>query len=275
LVTSLHPATSPGLTRTARASKSSQPPVLVRVSTAFHHPTVYAAARCATQLPTPSSDLLVCPSRLRLYRIPPETMLARGVLCRVAADVPKTSTHDLSQLARILRRTTLTRNGASFTSIRALSYAGNAPVAHFRRSYASAASATKPTATVKRAVKKAAAKKPASKTTTAKRSTKGTPAKKRTKAKAKKPAAKKRARAKKELTVDEKEKATLRELRKVALKDPGRGHINAWIAFLAEESKGKKGIAVGANAAAHAAKFKNLTAAEREVSKQTTWPLRA
>ena len=87
-------------------------------------------------------------------------MLARGLLCRLAAaDVPKTSAHDLPQLARFLQRTLLSRNASSSPAICALSRAYNAALANSRRSYATSTRATEPTPTVKKAVKKAAAAK--------------------------------------------------------------------------------------------------------------------
>jgi hypothetical protein len=204
-------------------------------------------------------------------------MLARGVLCRVAADVPKTSTHDLPQLAHLLRRTLSARNAHSLPALSALSRAYHAVLADARRSYATTARATKPTRTVKKDVKKAAAKKPAPKKAT---STKKAVAKKpapRKKAVAKKAKPKKKAvvkpkgrlrRAKKVLTPEEQEKETIKELKAKALaKGPSISHYRALDMLLRETMSGVKNAADGQQVFTETnAKSKDWTPAEKEVS---------
>ncbi|KAF1837207.1 hypothetical protein BDW02DRAFT_491779 [Decorospora gaudefroyi] len=191
-------------------------------------------------------------------------MLARGALCRLAADVPKTSSR-LPQLGPLLRRALLARHAATSPAARAY-----ASALYARRAYATAtARATKPTATVKKAVKAAAAKKkpaaaPKKKATTAKKaaSTKK-PVRKRA---AKKPAAKKA--APKKSTPEEKEKAKIRELRIKALKEPVTEHaVSAFNVFIADNLIGKTGGSRADNKsriAETARKFKDLTPAEHE-----------
>ena len=200
-------------------------------------------------------------------------LLARGALCRIAADVPKTSPHDMPQLARSLRRTLLARNATTAPAARALARA-YISVLHARRTYATTARATKSTATVKKAVKTAAAKKPApkKKTTSVK---KAAPAKKPAsktvtrKTAAKKPAAKKAAPRKRVAkTPEEKEKAKIRELRVKALKEPVTyGAITAYNVYVAERinASGKGGNPRDKVADA-AGGFESLTSAELEVS---------
>jgi hypothetical protein len=215
-------------------------------------------------------------------------MLARGLLCRLAADTPtigtKTPTHGFSQLARLLQPNIASRNG--------LTRAYRTAYVQYRRSYATAAAAvkkpaarkpaaTKPTATVKRAVKataaakkapatrKVAAKKPASKkkaaakTPAAKKPAAKKPAAKRKPA-AKKPAAKRTRKVKKVLTPEEEFKLKTRTLKKVALRDPPHVASSAWQAFVAEVVKGSDGPASAAVASA-GPKFKALSPAEKEV----------
>jgi hypothetical protein len=201
-------------------------------------------------------------------------MLVRGTLGRLAG--AKTTARDLPQLARFLHRTLLARNASGLPAARALTRA-LASVLEARRCYATTTSATTPTATVKKAVKaKAASKAAPRKSATTK--TGKTPAKKsaatkakpKTKAKAKtrattkKPAPKKRVR--KVLTPEEKEKAKIAELRKIALREPvTHGAVTAYSQFVTVNLKGKKELATTLMRDL-APKFKELTPAEREVS---------
>lgn len=196
-------------------------------------------------------------------------MLARGLVCRLA---PKTSAYDLPQLARFLQRSILSRNASP--AARALARAYTQAVADSRRSYATATTtrATKPTATVKKAVKKtAAAKAPAKKAapTTKTKAAAKTPAKKPAKkAVAKKAAPKpKRKRVQKVLTEEDKQKRLISELRAKVLREPVSGaSMTAWTVFVGEAMQGVKGDKTEIMTTA-AAKFRNLTAAEREVSR--------
>ena len=96
------------------------------------------------------------------------TMLARGALCRLAAEVPKQATHDLPKLATLVQ----TARSSYALPVRTLSHAAQLQV----RSYATTKAATDSTDTVKKAVKaKAAAGKSVKKTTAAKKA----PAKKK------------------------------------------------------------------------------------------------
>ncbi|KAL1599562.1 hypothetical protein SLS60_007365 [Paraconiothyrium brasiliense] len=187
-------------------------------------------------------------------------MLARGALCRLAADIPKTSTHDLPRISQLLRTTLLARHGASQPTVGAIARAFRATILESRRTYATQ-SATEPTARVKREVKKAVAKKPAKKTTTTK---KAAPKKRSTAAK-KKAAPKKPAPKKKVLTAEEKEAAKIKELKKLALRAPKRAFGSAWTAFVTESLKGSKDLPSAQGLMKEAgAKYKNLTPAERE-----------
>jgi hypothetical protein len=215
-------------------------------------------------------------------------MLARSTLGRWAA--AKTSTRDLPQLARFVHRTLLARNVADLPVARALSRAYTAAL-QSRRAYATTTAATKPTATVKRAVKAQAAskaapkkkataasktaKKPARKAAATKakpktRATAKAKAKPKKKAAPKKPAAKKR--VKKVLTEEEQLKLKVRELRKVALKEPegvSRHPPSAMNVYVAENMKGAGDGTPGAvpdRLKAVSQAFKNLTPAEREVN---------
>ncbi|KAF1944516.1 hypothetical protein EJ02DRAFT_452379 [Clathrospora elynae] len=197
-------------------------------------------------------------------------MLARGALCRLAADVPKTP-HKLPQLARLVRGTLLGRNATAFPTIRAFSRACTAAL-HARRSYATTARATKPTATVKKAVKAAAAKKPAPKKKAAP-AKKAAPKKTVKKTAAKQPAAKKAApkkRARKVVSPEDKEKAVIRELRVKALKAPVSNRpYSAFNAYVAEMCGGpaNKGTTLAASnkkVIDASSKFRTLAPAELE-----------
>ena len=143
-------------------------------------------------------------------------MLARNTLCRLAAEAPKTSPHDLRHPARVLRRSLSTRNASTRFAARALPRA-YLSVLESRHSYATA-SATKPTTTVKKAVKATAAakKKPAPKTKKAAAKTKTAAKKKPVAKKKKKPVVKKAApkkRVKKVLTAEQQQKAKITSLK--------------------------------------------------------------
>jgi sRNA-binding protein len=199
-------------------------------------------------------------------------MLARNLLCRLAADAPtvgpKTATHDLPQLARLLQRTIASRNGI------ALAY--RTALVHHRRSYATAAAvkkpaarksaATKPTATVKRAVKTTAAAKaaPTKRRVTAKKTAPKKAAPKKKPAAKRKPVAKK---ASKKVANPEKDyKLETRNLKKIALRDPSHVAMSAWHAFVREVVKGTTGTGSAQEAITSAGtKFKALTPAEKEV----------
>ncbi|KAJ4986633.1 HMG box protein [Stagonosporopsis vannaccii] len=154
-------------------------------------------------------------------------MLARGALCRLAAEVPKQATHDLPKLASLVQATR-----ASYAlPLRTLSHVSQPQI----RSYAT----KEPTTTVKKAVKaKAATGKSVKKTAAAKK-----PAAKKKKAapkKAKKKAAPKKAarKPKKVLTDEEKEKKTINNLRKLALREPFvRKPLSAYTVFIQEAAK--------------------------------------
>jgi hypothetical protein len=218
-------------------------------------------------------------------------MLARGVICRLAADVPKTSTRELSRLSHVLQFRLLSHNALSLPAARALSRACRAALAEHRRSYATAA--TKPTARVKKDVKKAAAAKkpakPAAKKTAAKNPPKKTarkPAKKTAAKKAKpkkKAAAKPKLRARKVVTPEARAEAKLKaennQLKETALlKSPKNGeHITAWNMFsieaLAVLQTGSHSRVQRAEALKTAAdKFKGLTPAEKEASHTASPP---
>ncbi|KAF1840981.1 uncharacterized protein K460DRAFT_347492 [Cucurbitaria berberidis CBS 394.84] len=197
-------------------------------------------------------------------------MLVRGALCRLTADVPKTSAHDLPQLARFLQRALLARNASKLPAVRALSRAYVSAL-DLRRSYATTtrATATKPTAAVKKAVKAKAVKKAAPKKKAASVTVKK-PKKKKVVSKTaapKKAAPKKR--VKKVLTPEEQEKATISKLRKQALKEPfPLGALTGFNAYIAEICGGPiKGQSRGdatRNVTDAAKNWKNLTPAEHE-----------
>jgi hypothetical protein len=197
-------------------------------------------------------------------------MLARGALCRLAADVPKTSTHDLPRISQLLRTSLFARHGASQPTVGAIARAFRATILQGRRAYATK-SATEPTARVKKEVKKAvAAKKPAAKTTTAKKPAPKKPARKTALKKRpapKKPAAKK---PKKVRTAEEVQVEQIKALKKRALLRgvPKRPHASAWNAFASEALKGSKNIADSQTILKETSvKYRNLTPAEREVCK--------
>ncbi|KAL1604566.1 hypothetical protein SLS59_003761 [Nothophoma quercina] len=183
-------------------------------------------------------------------------MLARGALCRLAAEVPKQATHDLSKLTTLVQTA---RSGFALP-IRTLSHAAQLQV----RSYATTKAATDSTGTVKKAVKtKAAAGKSVKKTTTTKKAPakkKAAPKKAKKKAAPKKPARK----PKKVLTDEEKEKKALTQLRKLALKEPvSRNQLSAFNVYLAEKVKESDQKSTETLAAV-AKTYKDITAAERE-----------
>ncbi|KAL5379964.1 hypothetical protein PMIN06_011179 [Paraphaeosphaeria minitans] len=189
-------------------------------------------------------------------------MLARGALCRLAADVPNTSTHDLPRISQLLRTTLFARHGASQPTVGAIARAFRATIVQGHRAYATK-SATEPTAPVKREVRKAKATK---ETTTAK---KVVPKKSR-KSAANKAAANKAAANKKPvkvLTAKQKDAQVIKKLQEQALlKDsPKKPFSTAWMAFIRERLKGSKGIEDAQSIMKEAsAKYQNLTPAERE-----------
>src|SRR4051794_35703128 len=67
-------------------------------------------------------------------------MLARGLLCRLAADTPKpkTSAHNLPQLARLLQRSLVARNGLTPSVGNCLTRAYRNALVQYVRSYATA-----------------------------------------------------------------------------------------------------------------------------------------
>lgn len=212
------------------------------------------------------------------------TMLVRNVVARLAADAPKSSTHDLSRAANLIQRKLLFSNGvvASLSSSRSRAY--RATLLQSRRSYATEARATKPTPKVKQDVKKAAAQKTASKTATTKAGKK--PAAKKAVKKAVKPIKKKKkpvAKAKPKRvakTPEEKakikvaeDKAKLREYRAKALNPPvfPKHPTTAWTVFQTEQNaekfpKGQRATITKEIQSVVADKYKNLTPAEREAS---------
>ena len=197
-------------------------------------------------------------------------MLARGLLRRLAADVPKTSTHDLSQLTRLIHRAAITRNATSIRSICAVSHAYKLSSTIHRRSYVTAK--TKPTrakTTVKKttATKKAAPKK---KTTAAKKT--AAPKKKakaKTKAKTKAKAVKKPLSEKAlEKAAAKKARDVLNEFKKKALAEPKKRPYTAWTVYTTENiknaaSNGQKALEGIKQLAQY---YKDFTPAEREVS---------
>ncbi|KAJ4296525.1 hypothetical protein N0V90_006570 [Kalmusia sp. IMI 367209] len=193
-------------------------------------------------------------------------MLARGALCRLAADVPKTSTHDLPRISQLLHTSLFSRSATSRSTLSAIARAYNATVLERRRAYATK-SATQPTAKVKSDVKKAAAKKPAKKPAAKKAASKKP--KRKTVAKKKKAVPKKAAKkkVKKVLTPEEKEAQTIKDLKKRALRPPTLGRASAWVVFASESVKGASAHSVVECQQAikvAASKFKTLTPAEKE-----------
>lgn len=187
-------------------------------------------------------------------------MLARGALCRLAAEVPKQATHDVPKLATLVQTA---RNGFALP-LRTLSHVSQLQV----RAYATTKAATTPTATVKKAVKaKAAAGKSVKRTTTAKKAApkKAAPKKAKKEAAPKKPVVKKAKKPKKELTPEQELKTAITKLRVLALKEPvSRRGVTAFNVYIAENLKGTTGITdkIGSDAKG----FKDITPAEREVS---------
>lgn len=183
-------------------------------------------------------------------------MLARGALCRLAAEVPKQATHDLPKLASLVQ----TARGGYALPVRTQSHVPQLQV----RSYAT----KEPTETVKKAVKaKAAARKSVKKTTTPKTAAtkKAAPKKAKKKAAPKKPVKKPARKAKKVLTDEEKEKKVISRLRELALKEPiGRNQLSAFNVYLAESLKGLKKQG-RAELSENASNWKNITPAEHEV----------
>ncbi|KAF3043226.1 hypothetical protein E8E12_009383 [Didymella heteroderae] len=178
-------------------------------------------------------------------------MLARGAFCRLAAEVPKQATHDLPKLATLVQTA---RSGFSLPT-RSLAHVLQLQT----RSYATAKAANDPAAPVKRAVKaKAAAGKKVTKTTTAKKVAAKKPKKAKKKAAPKKPAKKR----KKVLTDEEKLKAQISQLRKVALKEPvSRAKVSAFNVYIAENTKSTKGHTALSE---FSKSFKDISPAERE-----------
>ncbi|KAF1930776.1 uncharacterized protein M421DRAFT_3069 [Didymella exigua CBS 183.55] len=190
-------------------------------------------------------------------------MLARGALCRLAAGVPKQAAHDLPKLATLVQAA---RSGLSLP-VRSLAHV----IQLQTRSYATTKAQKDPAAPVKKAVKaKAAAGKKVTKTavakkapgsqakTTKKKAAPKKPVKKLVKKPVKKPAKK----PKKVLTDEEKLKAVVRELKKVALKEPvARNRISTFNVYIAEQVKGSAGKAALSQSAAS---FKDISPAERE-----------
>lgn len=198
-------------------------------------------------------------------------MFARGALCRLAADAPKTSTHDLPRVSQLLRTTLFARHGVSQPTFGAIARAFRATIIEGRRTYATK-SETTPTARVKREVKKAVATKKTAKTAATKKATtkKAAPKKKAVpKKKAKKAAPKKpKKRVKKELTAEEKQAEKLKTLKARALLkgSPKQATVSAWTMFMSESLKGSSGLPDSqARMKDAVSKFKNFTPAEREV----------
>lgn len=202
-------------------------------------------------------------------------MLA-DALCRLAADVPKTSPHRMQQLTRLVRRTLLAPNAAHPAAALSRAYASAFSAT---RSYATTTRETKPTATVKKTVKAEAAAKPApKKAASAKKPAANKAAvakkpaakkKKKKKTAVKKPAAKKkktRGRAKKVLTEEEKEKAKIRQYRIKALREPTSPRpVSAYNVFLGEITAAKpEGVSSMSVVKGAVDRFKNLTPAELE-----------
>ncbi|KAF3049870.1 hypothetical protein E8E11_010228 [Didymella keratinophila] len=179
-------------------------------------------------------------------------MLARGALCRLAAEVPKQATHDLPKLATLIQTA---RSGFSLPS-RTLAHVSQLQT----RSYATTKAAKDPAAPVKKAIKaKAAAGKKVTKTTTTKKVAARKPKKTAKKATPKKPVKK----PKKVLTDEEKLKAQISQLRKTALKEPVTRHrLSAFQVYVAENAKGEKGSTATFTEIVKA--FKDITPAERE-----------
>lgn len=192
-------------------------------------------------------------------------MLARGALCRLAADLPKTSTHDLPRISQLLRTSLFVRHGAFQPTVGAIARAFRATILEGRRAYATK-SATEPTARVKREVKKAVATKKTANTTAAKKTAaKTTKTKAATRKKLRKNTLKKKPKV---LTADEKAAQAIKDLKKRALLkgSPKRSRSSAWQEFAGEALKSSKNLDESQLIMKEAAvKYRNLTPAEREV----------
>ncbi|KAF2638159.1 hypothetical protein P280DRAFT_471825 [Massarina eburnea CBS 473.64] len=196
-------------------------------------------------------------------------MLARGMLARLASEVPKTSTHNLSRVHLLQRR--LFSNGLRAVSAGAGARVYNALLG-YGKSYATAA-ATKPAPKAKKVVKKPAAKKPAAKKPAAKPAAKkAAPKKKPVKKVAKKKAVPKKAakpkpkskpRVKK--TPEQLEKIKIKATKEHALSPPLLpGAVTAWNVFFSETLTGNHDRDPGTALKAASVKFKALTPAEKE-----------
>ncbi len=206
-------------------------------------------------------------------------MLARETLYRLAADVPHLRTRNVHRLARFVQQSLSARKASNVPVLRAISCAYTSAL-EARRSYATttrAKKATTPTKTVKKAVKaKAVTKKPVKKAAPAAKKKKAAPAKKkvvRKKVVAKKRVTKKptpRRRVKKVLSPEAKEKASIAELRKKALKEPitygSISGINAYVSELTKNTKSSGG-SIAPQVTDLMKKWKTLTPAEHEVSR--------
>lgn len=216
-------------------------------------------------------------------------MLVRGALARLVADAPTTSAHDLPQLARSLQRSLLARNALKLPATRVISRACKAVSADARRSYATTTRATKPAEAGKKAVNAKATEKaaPKQKATTAKgKATTKTTTKAAAKPTKKKPAAKKpvkkaakkapaKKRVKKEPTPEELQAAKIRQLKKLALKEPVTSStLQGRHVFISEALSGTTDVAKGLAEAS--SKWSTLTPAEMEVSllmcTKVIWP---
>ncbi|KAH6615077.1 hypothetical protein C7974DRAFT_403213 [Boeremia exigua] len=172
-------------------------------------------------------------------------MLARGALCRLAAETPKQAAPSLPKLACLVQTARAgyalpIRTLLHASQLQVRSYATKDPAEPVKKAVKAKAAAgqsvTKTTSSKKPAVKKTAAKKTTAKKTAAKKPAAKKAAPKKTKKKAvpKKPVK----RAKKVLTAEEKEKALIRELKKLALREPvTRNPISAYNLFFAERVK--------------------------------------
>ncbi|KAF2204878.1 hypothetical protein GQ43DRAFT_387082 [Delitschia confertaspora ATCC 74209] len=178
-------------------------------------------------------------------------MLARGVICRLAADVPKTSTHNLPQLARLFQRVAVAHNATPITYKSAPSSVYKLALVETRRLYATSGTTKKPA--TKTAAKKAPTKKA------------GTRGRKTT---AKKAAPKKK-KVKKVLTEEQlvkkkqaEERKKIAELREKALREPRPGPTTAWTVFITE--LGQESTVFSSVSKEASERYKNLSAAERE-----------
>ena len=192
-------------------------------------------------------------------------MLCRGALGRLANEAAKQSTTDVVQLARHLHRVKLYNNIANAvktTSVVLLpstrAYATATTIPHRGRPKKGsvgekAAKSRKRTATTKAPAKKAA------------------PKRKKKAAAPKKKAAPKRkvlTEAQKAKSADRKKAVEIRELKKTALlgQEPKRRPYTAWTVFSAENiPKGTSSSNLGGLMKENAAKYRDLSASEKEV----------